>query len=394
MIHILLRKIHIFLLDLKYFKQRSNSEITSDPLIIIFHDLYKYGGEILALNIVKQLTNSGYNILVISLRPGPLYEELKEIATVNIVSKRKLHQYVHKLSKSNHCRKVICNTVIAGDCSDIFKKEGFTVVTLIHEMENSIKGQFGNRYVDVCQNIAKNSNIVIFPSTYVMRSFLNCAQLEDFNYGIHDQGLYFKENEIMSEDDIKEIFREHSIPKDVPLVINVAVGTYRKGFDLFLDVVKRSREIDKNIYFIWIGSEVEDIYKQKVKQYGLGAFENLRLFGYIDDVKMLSSINKYAKILFLSSREDPFPAVVLNSFAVGTPVIAFEESGGFVDVIREEQTGFLIPPFDIEAVCLKICQTVYNNVLLESMEKECMAEIKKHSFEEYCNYLMGLFAGD
>lgn len=392
MIHIFLRKIHIFLLDLRYFRQRRISRTGEASIIVAVHDLYKYGGEILALNIVKQLSDMGYKTLVISLRPGPLYNEFEKTAVVNVIPKRKLFRYVSKLCISDHCKNVICNTVIAGECSEIFKKEGFKVVTLIHEMENGIKGQFGNNYVEVCQKISRNSDVVIFPSTYVMDSFVKCAGDGNFNYDIRDQGLYFKEKKMISEEEIKGLFEEYSLPVDVPLVINVAVGTYRKGFDIFLDVVKRCGEIDKNIYFVWIGGEVEEIYKQKVKQYGLDAFANLRLLGYIDDVKTLNSVNKNAKLLFLSSREDPFPAVILNSFAVGTPVIAFDKSGGFVDVIREGETGFLITPFDVEAVCSKICQTVYEDILLEAMEKDCMEEIKKHSFEEYCKYLVGLFA--
>lgn len=387
-----LRKGHIFLLDLPYMWQIFRKQrIMEESVIVVIHDLFKYGGEILGLNIVRELINKKYKVSVVALRPGPLYEDFNSLTSINIVSKYKLRRFLKKRLSNNICKKVICNTIISGAYSHVFAEEGYQVVTLIHEMENSIKGQFGSKYKKICDRIVNYSIKVVFPSNYVKRSFEKCYGQEIPNCEIHDQGLYFTEKSFLSNIEFEKKLKKHCIPTDSIVILNVAVGSYRKGFDLFLDVTKTMWERNKKIYFIWIGAECEEIYKKYEKKYGVEKFSNLRLYGYVDNIKELNSLNQYAKLLFLSSREDPFPAVVLNSFAVGTPVIAFKECGGFQDIVIDGETGYLIEAFNIEAMAEMIEKVVLDELLMRHMSRKCEEEVKKHRFDEYCTYLMSLF---
>ena len=51
--------------------------------------------------------------------------------------------------------------------------------------------------------------------------------------------------------------------------------------------------------------------------------------------------NAGADLYLLTSREDPFPNVVLEALDTKVPVIGFKNAGGFGDVVTE-QTGALV----------------------------------------------------
>ena len=52
----------------------------------------------------------------------------------------------------------------------------------------------------------------------------------------------------------------------------------------------------------------------------------------------------------LTSREDPFPSVVLEALSAGTPVVAFDRSGGIPDMLRETGFGSVVPHGDVDAM--------------------------------------------
>ena len=56
-----------------------------------------------------------------------------------------------------------------------------------------------------------------------------------------------------------------------------------------------------------------------------------------------------ADAFLLTSREDPFPSVVLEALDVEVPVIAFADGGGYVELL-DRGCGVLVPDFDPAAM--------------------------------------------
>ena len=56
---------------------------------------------------------------------------------------------------------------------------------------------------------------------------------------------------------------------------------------------------------------------------------------------------RHADVFWLTSREDPFPSVVLEAMKYEIPVVAFKNSGG-VNTMLDEGRGNLISEFDVE----------------------------------------------
>src|SRR4051794_9606912 len=80
----------------------------------------------------------------------------------------------------------------------------------------------------------------------------------------------------------------------------------------------------------WLGAESADAQ-------AAGSF---RMAGYRDD---MGAIFSAADAFALTSREDPFPTVVLEALSAGLPVAAFDRSGGIPDMLRETGQGDACP---------------------------------------------------
>ena len=109
--------------------------------------------------------------------------------------------------------------------------------------------------------------------------------------------------------------------------------SYRKGFDLFLKVAK---EFKSKARFVWIGRERDlgfDYYvKRMVKFYGMShvIITGEKNEDYYDHLNMLDGF-------ILTSREDPFPLVMIGAGYLGKPIISFDSGGAREFVI--EGTG-------------------------------------------------------
>lgn len=71
--------------------------------------------------------------------------------------------------------------------------------------------------------------------------------------------------------------------------------------------------------------------------------------GSISDEKILSTLYAACDLFVIPSLADNLPNTVMESLACGTPVLAFA-SGGIPEMIRHEETGFLVPPENAHAL--------------------------------------------
>jgi hypothetical protein len=67
----------------------------------------------------------------------------------------------------------------------------------------------------------------------------------------------------------------------------------------------------------------------------------------------------------MTSREDPFPSVVLESLALGTPVVGFEGGGGFTDLLQNPLNGQIVAMADI----ITMAKTIEEQIEGDSSEQ-------------------------
>ncbi len=151
-----------------------------------------------------------------------------------------------------------------------------------------------------------------------------------------------------------EIERELGISKNDVLV--VAIGTFdrRKGADLFAKAAAKARKDGLRARFAWIGRGPHP-YE--------GLIETLRDCGdaliHIPETPDPFPYLARADVFVLSSREDPFPLVVLEAMALGIPVVAFERSGGAREAL-EHGVGELVSEFSVARLLERIESLVHD----------------------------------
>jgi glycosyltransferase involved in cell wall biosynthesis/SAM-dependent methyltransferase len=121
-----------------------------------------------------------------------------------------------------------------------------------------------------------------------------------------------------------------------------------KDPEAFLEIA-RSCRADSQLVFLMTGAGPQgEQVRQHIEEMALG--ESFHFLGQVDHVRDYMSTYD---VLVLPSRDDGRPVAVLESLALGVPVIA-SRVGGLPDLIQEGVTGFLCDPGDIGAFVERI----------------------------------------
>jgi hypothetical protein len=209
--------------------------------------------------------------------------------------------------------------------------------------------------------VAHISDAAIFPSAYVRDKFFQFAGPTAGRSVVRPQGLYRTAAPHGELTRLRETTRRHlGIPLDAQVVLGVASGDLRKGMDLWPILAHGVLAKHPDTFFVWVGYvEADPLLWIRHDMETLGHAGRLMMLGVIEDLNPLYAM---ADVYLLTSREDPFPSVVLEAMAHGLPVVAFESSGGITDLVREG-SGLLVPYLDTQAMIGVICQ------LMESAEQ-------------------------
>lgn len=151
------------------------------------------------------------------------------------------------------------------------------------------------------------------------------------------------------------------IPQTARVLLFVAqsLTNRRKGFGLLAEALRALKDVD-DLYLLSVG-EKEFNVELSIPQLHLGVVSSDRL---------LPLAYNTADIFVIPSLQDNLPNTVLESIACGTPVVGFNV-GGIPDMVREGQTGWLVPGGDIRALCEVIKYALNHEEERKAMSRRC-----------------------
>lgn len=129
----------------------------------------------------------------------------------------------------------------------------------------------------------------------------------------------------------------------------------RKGVDLFLDVAARIRAhhpdllpagAPAGVRFVWLGGKDADVARARADADARGLADIVTFPGVIPGAEHLFTD---LDVFLLTSREDPFPLVVLECACVGVPSIVFADAGGAPEFV-DADAGVRVPYLDTDAM--------------------------------------------
>jgi glycosyltransferase involved in cell wall biosynthesis len=158
----------------------------------------------------------------------------------------------------------------------------------------------------------------------------------------------------------------HATPMERPSSRSFRVGfsgrlAEEKAPLAFIDLVRRLTDVD----FEFVMTGAGPLEPQVRRTIARLSDPRLSFLGVVDDIGAhLASLD----VLVLPSILDGRPVVVLEALARGVPVIA-SRVGGLPALVRDEETGFLVPPGDTVAIARHLRHLSENRAELEKMRK-------------------------
>jgi glycosyltransferase involved in cell wall biosynthesis len=151
-------------------------------------------------------------------------------------------------------------------------------------------------------------------------------------YGIDTESFQPRERRLARE--------KHGIPLEAKTILFVADSTSerRKGLKVLLEALI-GLEDSEQYFFIIIGRGVsKEVLESRFKT-----------IDFLDDELSLSYVYSTADVFVIPSLQDNLPNTTIEALACGIPTIG-SNVGGIPEVIRDGQTGLVIPPGDPTAL--------------------------------------------
>ncbi|WPR71614.1 glycosyltransferase family 4 protein [Flavobacterium sp. NG2] len=324
-------------------------------ILFISHDATRTGAPILLLNLVKLILSFGnYEVNFILLKGGELESEFKDLAPTFCLNEKKskgnlLRNRFFKMKSiledslflnQYHC--IVSNTITNGGILEIVKSNyNGPIVSYVHELEIACKTY---TTTDDLKKVIQNTDVFCVPCNLV-KDFLHVnlgvsyLKISELPYYIHNKSA---------------IVSGTNLHHDQFIIGGCGTIDWRKGPDLFVQVATQLFLLrpDISIVFKWKGAykgiELERLQYQLEKA-NLGGKV---FFEFTSD--NMATFYDVIDLLLLTSREDPYPLVVLEAASYAKPSICFDEVCGSKDFINKSDGGIVVPFLDIQAIVSSI----------------------------------------
>lgn len=207
--------------------------------------------------------------------------------------------------------------------------------------------------------------IVVGPSRWISQEAQNSTLLGKFQHRVIPYGLDTSAFRQIPQSAAREVL---GIAKGRNVIGFLAhgMGDPRKGFAMLRQALEMLPKGERPLILTAGGGSTPDIGFDMLHLGKLSCDSLIRLFYCAIDVFVCPSL------------QDNLPNTVLESFACGTPVIAFE-IGGLPDMVRPGKTGWLVPPFDTSVLSATITNALRNTATLRSLGTNCRA-VAEHEY--------------
>ena len=257
----------------------------------------------------------------------------------NILKREIDDNFILKIHKSFNPDLWYFNSCVTIGKSHLTKRVNVKFAVHFHELisvldqlnGNDLKYAINNAYM----NIGCSTPVVKMLST------LKATNVKLFHSGVDLSKIIYTDN-------YTKLRTKYNLKENDFLWIMSGQTNPRKGFDLFSEIAENFNSVE-NVKFMWIGNTRKHGYNYYVNQ-KLNELENVIITGQLSN-DYFNHLN-LANGFLLTSREDPFPLVMIESAYLGKPIVSFN-SGGASEFILEEM-GLVQNDFSISGIVSKM----------------------------------------
>ncbi|MCE6990281.1 glycosyltransferase family 4 protein [Dyadobacter sp. CY323] len=363
-------------------------------ILFVSHDANRAGSQLLLLQLLRLLKDRGVPMHLLLCSGGELEREFEEVVGVTrlyqsykvsstpltgkILKKVNLYKLYHERSVQRDNDKIIAeieqqniglvfvNSIAnAGVYHDFLTfLHHLPLVLFVHELAMSIKIYSHERHLNF---LLRKTDHLIAVSNAVANFYIkkyDFPQRHVSTFTLIDHLHIDKKLKSIQPDILEKTYR---VPQDAIVIGGCGNAEWRKGNDIFnwiaRQVIQKTHPLP--VYFVWVGAGPQHEIFELIES-------DIRLMGLSDRIILvpptpyaLDYIHRF-DVLLLSSREDPYPLVVMEAALQEIPVVCFEDAGGAPELI-ESDAGFVVPYMDITAAAEAVIQLVLDPSLRDSM---------------------------
>lgn len=318
----------------------------NQKILVVSHEASYTGAPLLLIQLIKFIKlNYNYSVQIVIIRGGPLEKEFEQYGNVIILkdagySSRKGASRLKSIliNRIKNIKAfyfavnsdfIFCNSIICGNVIGWLRFSRTPIYTYVHELEQVIRMYLNSGHI---RPALKYSTSFFYPCKRVQQMLIDCFHVpvsKLFRLNYYFPAHYFESNLMTSCSTNNEF-----------LFCAVGTASYRKGTDLFIDIAKIISENYFNYKFVWIGGFES---KQDEEKYRAMALVNgksvVEFTGALEPQQVRLLYSKFDALL-LTSREDPYPLVVLEAAYNKKASIVFKDSGGISEFV--EGCGWVI----------------------------------------------------
>lgn len=375
--------------------------MTEGKTLFVGHDANRAGAQLVLLHWLRERKARGLANYLLLVEGGSLVKEYQEVAQVwiwktDIPLWFKLKQWIPRLKSNrgwNHepseqkvqgimaalkneaFDELIGNTVSSVGLLSVLTSLQLPLSVYVHELRFSISNYttaeertFMAKSIDRFYAVSESVKSVLREDLGILESKI----------AILPPIVELKEGKVGGNKSIRDSL---GIPSDSPIVFGCGLAEWRKGPDVFLDVAKALIVKMPTVHFIWLGL-LENAYSKEL----LASKEVWDDEHQVHLLPVCSDSRPYFEsmdVFFLSSREDPFPLVMLEAAHAGKPIVGVRASGGVNDFLHGID-AFLVESWDVDVFVDKI------EALLQ-LSPERLADYQQILKERAVQYSAALF---
>ena len=364
--------------------------MSSGPLtLFVSHDAWRNGAQLFLLNLVRWVkANTDLPFEIACKGSGPLVEDFRAVAPTRV------HQDDPAAAADLRARiaagefgLVYANTMACGDFLELLQP-ACPVVAHVHELEQMIQ-LVG---VDIFERTRAWADTIIAVSAAVRDNLAGTHGVPSHQLELIHECIPIREDEAARvKAGAAGLRAALGLPADAFVVGGSGTTDWRKGPDLFVQLARQvlARGTARPAYFVWVGGDgAGREYSQlmhDVERAGLGG--RVRFLG-----STTTPLDHFAVFdaFALTSREDPYPLVVLEAASLGLPVLCFRGSGGIPEFV-DPDCGSVVPYLAVDHMADQVCTLAAHPAIRLAQGRRGAAKVRaRHSLAGNAPRIVGL----
>jgi glycosyltransferase involved in cell wall biosynthesis len=396
-------------------------------ILLIGHDANRAGAQLVLLQLMRLLREQGVQMHLLLGEGGPLLDEYEALSPVTIWPAEptyvmgpmadkvlgKLGLWEGQHQKQQAARQADIRQRLQLDSVDLVLVNTVTssrwfvqldlpmstpVITFVHELAMSVN--FYTRPHELHALLDRTTHMLAVSKAtaayYVQTHGFDPAKITLFTL-IDTPRLQQNVAQAQRHNQEAELgqtpMQRLSLPANAVVVGGCGNAEWRKGNDLFVNlarlVVNLAPEVP--IYFVWVGMPKgtyrDDLWLDVQKT---NLTDRVRFLEPTPEV--LAYLSEFT-IFALTSREDPYPLVVLEAGLCSVPVVCFEGAGGSPELV-EADAGIVVPYLHLDAMARAIVTLANDPVKTKQLGSRLREKIlERHPAEQGIKVLVKLMSG-